>query len=239
MENSVTFVPKQIVSLPGAKQSPFDVRLITTKEERHAVFVLRRRAYAEYIEQDASPPDGEYRDAFDDLATTILLGAFDEGRLVGAMRLCFSGVWDCLSTLPCAEYYPALVPIKRAAAGSLMEVSRFSIDPDISNTSYRTTLYASLVRASLMAAEAADVARILIGTQPEWVRFYKYMLGFDLIGEPAIYPPGDIRIALLGGSLAQARLRQRLQNKFFRISDDEIESMRRILGPVLDGMQAA
>ena len=90
-----------------------------------------------------------------------------------------------------------------------------------------------------MAAEAAGVAKILIATRPDSVKFYKYMLGFELIGEPALYPPGDVKIALLGGSMSKARARQRLQNKFFRITEDEIASMRRALSPILNRDEAA
>lgn len=248
MTQFVKFEPKQAISVPdfslagteaGAPASPFDMRIVTSDAHRSEVFALRMRAYKQFMDAPPDDPDAEFRDAFDDLPTTVLVGAYDGDRLVGALRLCFSRPFDSLATLPCADYYPALLPIKRAARSSLMEVSRFSINPDISNTSYRTTLYAALVRASLMAAQAANVTMILIATRPDWVRFYKFMLGFELIGEPAVYPPGDFKIALLGGTLAQAEMRQRLQNKFFRISKDEIVAMRQTLAPVLERVEAA
>ena len=112
-------------------------------------------------------------------------------------------------------------------------MSRLAIEPELSNTSYRTTLYASLVRAGFMAAQAAEVSMILIATRPEWVRFYKYMLGFQPIGEPAIYPPGDVPIVLLGGSFAEAQKRQRAQNAFFKITDEEVASMKAAIAPAL------
>ncbi len=215
------------------------MRIVTTEAGRRALFALRFRAYEEFMTSADPIVNAEYHDQFDDLSTTIQIGAFDDGRLVGGLRLCFTRPGESLATLPCADYYPALQAIKRSARSSLVEVSRFSIEPDISNTSYRTTLYASLVRASLMAAQAAEVSMILVGTRTDWVRFYKYMLGFELIGEPALYPPGDEKIALLGGSLAQAQLRQRMQNKFFRISAEEVESMHRALLPILEQVEAA
>lgn len=244
MSQSIKFEPRQTSAFPTpikatSKNSPFDLRIVTSAEQRRAIFELRRRAYEKLLE--ASPCDGEaeFRDVFDDMATTLQIGAYDDGRLVGAMRLCFSRIWDGLETLPCASHYPELQNVKRAARGALMEVSRFSIDTEISNTSYRTTLYASLVRTSLIAAEAGDVSTFLIATRPDWVRFYKYMLGFELIGEPAMYPPGDMKIALLGGSLDQARKRQRMQNAFFQIDPREIASMRQALSPILTRVKAA
>lgn len=239
MTEALKFVPRQTSVLQEGKQSPFEMRIVTRLADLHDVFALRLDAYREFISPAPPASQTEYRDAFDDELTTIQMGAYDDGRLVGAMRLCFSRSFDNLSTLPCAAHYPALLAVKRAAKGSLMEVSRFSIDPNISNTSYRTTLYGSLVRASLMAAEAANVSKILIATRPESVRFYTYMLGFELIGKPALYPPGDVKIVLLGGSLAQAQTRQRLQNKFFRITPDEISSLRRALSSTLDRVEAA
>ncbi|MGL4395598.1 MAG: N-acyl amino acid synthase FeeM domain-containing protein [Hyphomicrobium sp.] len=199
-----------------------------TDDERRALFRLR---YAAYRAFDGVEPtaDGEYRDRVDDLSTTVHIGAYDGDKLIGCLRLCFSKPGDPLSTLPCAAHYPELKAVKQSSAGALMEVSRFAIDPAISNTSYRTTLYAALVRVALIAAEASAVHTILVATRPEWVRFYQYMLGFSPIAEPALYPPGTLKIALLGGSLAQARLRQRMQNAFFKITADDIASMRRAL----------
>ena len=59
-------------------------------------------------------------------------------------------------------------------------------------------------------------------------------IGFEQIGEPALYPPGDFKITLLGGSLEQARMRQRLQNRFFKITPDEIASMKSAITAALD-----
>lgn len=239
MTETVKFVPKQAVKLAGSEQAPFEMRIVKNAAARRDIYALRQRAYQEFMTASDTAAAAGFSDPFDDLATTVLIGAYDGDRLAGSMRLCFSRPWDNIATLPCAAHYPALLAVKRTAAGSLMEVSRFSIEPGISNTSYRTTLYGSLVRASLMAAEAADVAKILIATRPDGVKFYTYMLGFELIGEPALYPPGDVKIALLGGSMSKARARQRLQNKFFRISDEEIAVMRRALSPILNREEAA
>ncbi len=239
MTETLKFVPKQTVTLAGSDQAPFEMRIVKHAAGRREIYALRQRAYQEFMTANDAARSAEFSDSFDDLATTVQIGAYDGERLAGAMRLCFSRPWDSLETLPCAAHYPALLALKRGASGSLMEVSRFSIEPDIANTSYRTTLYGSLVRASLMAAEAAGVAKILIATRPDSVKFYKYMLGFELIGEPALYPPGDVKIALLGGSMSKARARQRLQNKFFRITEDEIASMRRALSPILNRDEAA
>ncbi|MFN0218984.1 MAG: N-acyl amino acid synthase FeeM domain-containing protein [Hyphomicrobium sp.] len=232
------FNPRQSTSLGSGAEPRFELKILTDEHEREAAFALRGRAYAAmghlHVDEASS-----FTDRFDQLATTALFGAYDGRRLVGAMRVSFSHPWLNMSSLPCAAYYPALADVKRAAPGSLIEISRMAIDADIDNRSYRTTLYASLVRAGYLAAEAARVSKILIATKPDWVRFYQYMLGFEVIGQPAKYPPGDFQITLLGGSLGQAQKRQRMQNAFFRITLDEIASMRRALAPQLARPAAA
>lgn len=235
----ITFSPAQAQTVRGAPADQFDLKFLITNAERDAASRLRFAAYRTLLGADADGKDGRYTDAFDDRATTIAIGAYDGDRLVASVRLCFSRPGEDLSSLPCAAYYPALKDLKRQAPGALMEVSRLALDPEITNTSYRTTLYATLVRAGLLAAEAAGVSHILIAMQPSSVRFYKYMLGFEVVGEPALYPPGDMKIWLLSGSISQARLRQRMQNAFFRITPEEIQSFRQQLTRVLAAKEAA
>lgn len=213
----------------GFGSGPFDVRIITTPADRNACFALRFRAYEKYLSSAERPANGLFTDSFDDLASTLVAGAFDGGRLIASMRLCFSRNWDSIATLPCAAHYPALAPVKAASRGALMEVSRVATDPAITNTSYRTTLYAALVRFGLIAAEGGDVSNLLIATQAASEKFYRYMLGFERIGEPAFYPPGNFKISLMGGDISQVRYRQKVQNSFFRITPEDIVRMRHAL----------
>ena len=232
MPLDLSFHPVQSALVPGSGRYPFAMRLLTADTDHDAVYNLRYRAYfaAGHIPADVS---GQYSDRHDALMTSALIAAYDGQTCVGTLRVNFSMPWHQASTLPCAPYYPAVRALKREATGGFVEMSRLAVDPEIENRSYRTTLYASLVRAGFMAAQAANVATILIATKPEWVRFYQYMLGFRLVDEPALYPPGDIKISLLGGSLAEAQKRQRAQNAFFRITLDEIASMKAALAPAL------
>ncbi len=226
MLSSKLFAPASHGSHAGFDCGSFAIRIATGQMERNACFSLRFRAYERYLSAAERPSNGLYCDRFDDLPTTLVIGASDGGRLIASMRLCFSRTWDSLSTLPCAAHYPALAAVKRDSTGALMEVSRVAIDPAISNMSYRTTLYAALVRVGLIAAEAGEVSRILIGTQASTEKFYRYMLGFERIGEPAPYPPGNLKITLLAGEMAQARLRQKAQNSYFRVGQEEIARVR-------------
>ncbi len=232
MPAALTFRPQQSAALAGSKKFPFDLRVLTRDADRAEVFALRYRAYREAwcIPLNA---EEQYSDRHDGLDSTVLLAAYDDGACVGALRVSFSQPWQTSDTMPCAAIYPAVEAVGAQAGGTLVEMSRLSIEPGITNTSYRTTLYASLLRAGFMAAQAADVAMILIATKSDWVRFYQYMLGFKTIGEPGIYPPIDLPVALLGGSFGDAQKHQRAQNAFFKITDGEIESMKTAIAPAL------
>jgi N-acyl-L-homoserine lactone synthetase len=229
---TLTFRPQQSATASVSKKFPFEIRVLARDAGRSEVFALRYRAYREAwcIPLDT---DEQYRDRFDDLASTVILGAYDAGVCVGALRVNFSHAWQGCDTLPCAERYPDVAAVKAGTEGTIVEMSRLSIDPAITNTSYRTTLYASLLRAGFMAAQAGNVAKILLVTKPDWIRFYQYMLGFKTIGEPQIYPPSKEPVALLGGSFGDAQKHQRAQNAFFKITPDEIASMKRAIAPAL------
>jgi hypothetical protein len=232
MSAPITFRPRQIATLAPTQKFPFEIRLLDCERDRRDIFALRYRAYrsAEHI---CDIDSGEYTDAHDALSSSVILAAYDHNTCAGALRVSFSMPWQPLETLPCAPYYSGVEHLKREAKGGLVEMSRLAIEPSLTNTSYRTTLYASLVRAGFLAAQAARVSMILVATKPEWVRFYEYMLGFKRIGEPAFYPPGNIPIALLAGSLELAQKRQRAQNAFFKVATDEIASMRAAIAPAL------
>ena len=60
MTQSVKFVPRQTAALEGSKQSPFDLRIVTSKTERRDVFQLRLRAYREFLDADQATGLTEY-----------------------------------------------------------------------------------------------------------------------------------------------------------------------------------
>jgi N-acyl-L-homoserine lactone synthetase len=214
---------------PRNNSDAFEIRLLTAPDDISQALRLRERAYAD---QGHIPdrPGAEFRDRFDSLPTTAIFGAFDAGRMIASMRLCFAG--DGLAALPCAAYYPALADVHRSAPNGLLEVSRLAIDPEIDNTSYRATLYGFMVRSAFAAARATNVTAIVVATQQTWVAAYKHLLNFEQIGEPALYPPGDIPITLLIGRMTEASKRAQMRNRFFRITDRDIVAMRELLVPL-------
>ncbi len=237
MSNPIAFRPlqKRRVSPAGVVTGagfPFQIRVAATHAARQDAFALRYRAYRAlgYVEENAHATFADKNDALD---STVIFGAYQDDVCIGTLRVSFSLAHQDHSTLPCAPYYPEVTELKGSAPGPIVEMSRLAIDPAFTSTSFRTTLFAALVRAGFLAAQAADVSTILIATKPEFARFYQYMLGFKVVGQPAAYPPGDHRIVLLAGSFSQAELRQSAQNAFFKISAEEIDSMKAALGGVL------
>lgn len=221
---------------PRNNADAFEIRLISERAEISAALRLRQRAYAALgvIPQLAA---GEYRDAHDELPTTAILGGYDQGSLVASMRLCFSLPGDDLSALPCAPYYPALSDFKTNAPGGLVEVSRLATEPEVGTTSYRATLYGFIVRSAFAAARAAGVSSVVVATPGSSVPYYKHLLQFEQVGEPAFYPPGNIPITLLAGKIEQASRRAELRNRFFRVTEDDVARMRRMLAPILEPQQ--
>lgn len=233
MSTVVAFKPRQTAVLPNSKRFPFDIRVLCLGMDRAEAFRLRYKAYREvgYIPEN---PARRYSDNNDENPTTVLISAHDKSRCVGVLRVSLSTIDQPISTLPCAPYYPEVNHIKEIATGSVVEVGRLALDPDIDNTSYRTTLFASLVRAAFIAAQAAEASHILIAARAEATGFHTKMLGFKHLGSPAPYPPGHRPIALLVGTRSDAELKQKAQNAFFRITPEEVQSMLQALQPALN-----
>ena len=121
MSKTLAFRPRHN-SLPPDEGSwhgdvkSFELRVLNGEAEVRDAVVLRHRAYAamgyELEIRAANAQIGSMS-----FSTTVLFGAHDHGRLVGAMRLCFSHPWHPISTLPCASHYPALKDVKREQSG--------------------------------------------------------------------------------------------------------------------------
>ncbi len=220
--------------LPDAQRFPAHICLYSVADDRTAHFHLRRRSYEEagigLLDVNL------YRDPFDDLATTVLIGAVIDGTLVGTLRLSLAlGLTS--PELPCEPFYPEVQHIKATSRGPAAEFSRGGIEPTITNTSFRMTMYASVIRAGLICCLAARVGTVLVATRPKLQPFYEYMLGLQPIARPALYPPGEEPVALLGGSYAEADSMREKHNRFFAIADDELGETARVLREFIPGTQ--
>ena len=120
-----------------------------------------------------------------------------------------------------------------AGNGRLVDIWRLAIDPNISNTSYRTTKNASMFRSRLIASEAGHATDILVATKPESIRFCGPILGCEQIGQPRNYPPFNLEITFLSVTMSQAETPQRKCGNFFRTSIAEIDWMRAAIKKIM------
>lgn len=215
----------------GAKNK-IEIHLITFDEHLDDIFRLRYQGYQEagHIE----PAEAlSYSDAFDELPSTFQVAVFDGKRYVAAMRICFSELAIDGPSLPCEMFYPEVQDIKKRANGPVVEVGRLAIDPSLQNYSYRTTVYAALVRSALLTCFASDVKVLLAGAQLKSQNFYQKILGFKIAAKPRLYPPGNEPIILLSRELAASSPARTGLNPFFRISPADRDRAQQLLTPLL------
>lgn len=194
-------------------------------DNRREAFALRHRGYvhAGLIEPS---PFGIYSDAYDELETTVVGGLFRRGACIATLRLSFYAPGSMGPALPCEKVYPEVRDVQEKAEGLVVELSRLSIDPDITNTRYRARLYAAAVRAGITACIAMDAKHLLVATQTKWQTFYQHVLGFKTLGPPQFYPPGNVPVVLLSRALDEDVKRRVANNMFFKVDEAELEDLR-------------
>lgn len=213
-------------------KSKLQIHLITADEQIDDIFRLRYQGYqdAGHIEPSETQT---YSDNFDKLASTFQIAAYDGERYIASMRICFSESAIGRPSLPCEMFYPEVQDIKKSAQGPVVEVGRLAIEPSLQNYSYRTTVYAALVRSALLTCFASDVKVLLAGAQLKSQNFYQRILGFKIAAKPRLYPPGNEPIILLSRQLAATSPARTGLNPFFKISPLDIEVVQQELEPLL------
>jgi hypothetical protein len=226
----------QAVRSDAGTQANVSIRLFTFDEARDELFSLRYRAYrnAGLIGEN---PDGTYSDCFDDQPSTLLIGVYADGTCAGTCRLSFAGGGSETGSLPSEGTYPEARAIRAKSNGLLVECSRLAIDPDISNNSFRTTLYAVLVRTAILAAMAASADVAFVTAQMKWRKFYEYVCAFNAISEPRLHPLGDVPVVLFAREIGDAGAKRGRRNPFLHIRPDEIAALRARLTPVMAAMK--
>jgi hypothetical protein len=207
-------------------------------DNRRDALALRHRGYvrAGLIEPS---PFGIYTDAYDDLPTTVIAGLFRRGACIATLRLSFYTPGTTGPALPCEKVYPEADAVKARAKGLVVELSRLSIDPDITNTRYRARLYAAAIRAGVTACIAMDAAHLLVATQTKWRKFYEHVMDFKVMGPPQLYPPGDVPVVLLERALDDGLKRRIAKNMFFKIDDAELQELRTLLPRLVGASETA
>lgn len=193
-------------------------------DNRREAFALRYRGYVHAGLIEPSPFE-IYTDAYDDLGTTLVAALHRRGACIATLRLSLYVPGTDGPAIPCEKVYPEVAALKAGATGPIVELSRLSIDPDITNTRYRARLYAAAIRAGIMGCVALDARHLIVATQTKWQSFYEHVLDFKVAGPAQLYPPGDVPVVLLAREL-DADLRRRMaKNMFFRIDQAELDEL--------------
>jgi N-acyl-L-homoserine lactone synthetase len=213
----------------AAKNFPISLRVYSAGSDKTDLYRLRYRAFrdAGWIAENA---EQQLSDRFDRLASTFAIGAFHNGECIGSLRLPFGGAGYPAHSLPCEEQFAgevrALDPGRRQR---LVEFSRMAVEPSLTNRSFRTTLYASLVRAGLILTTAAKTDVVVVAVHRRISAFYQAMCGFKVVGKSEGYTGIDEPTNFLALELREAEQRRLRSNAFFAFSEEEVSSARSAL----------
>ena len=207
------------------KNFPIDLRIFSKNTDRRSIFELRYRAYsaAKLIDSCARQ---QFSDVYDDMDTTQTIGAFHNDACIGSLRLAFGRAGSDTPTMPCQSVFGDTDILSSPGSGRMVEFTRMVVAPDLNNNSFRTTLYGALVRAGMIVCNAGRADFALIAVLPKMMPFYKAMCGFKYIAGPRAYPGVMFETNLMGGDFRTLDAERDRRNRFFKITDAEIDQAR-------------
>lgn len=231
MTSSMMFQPPLVLDSNNGnalKNFPITLRIYSATSDKQDLYRLRYRAFrhAGWIEES---PSEEFIDRYDGLASTFAVGAFHGGACAGTLRLALGGAGEAPHSMPCEEQFSSeILKLSALRPQRLIEFSRMAVEPLTINTSFKTTLYASLVRAGFLLTYAADVQIALIAVHKKTSPFYQAMCGFKVLGESASYAGIAEPTHFLGREVRALDERRQGRNAFFSFSQEEVDRARQI-----------
>ena len=189
-----------------------DYRVISTDEDRDAVFRLR---YESYLRENAIDPDFSRRlsDHYDDLENTTIFGVFLEGDLVATIRASV-GTAD-YPEFPAMEVFADLLTDELAAGRSFVDSTRFAIKEQASRA-YPGLIPYIVARAPWMVAEYFQADYMLAGVRSEHRAFYARVMDFKVISGARFYPKLASPHFLMNCDYAASREGVQRRNPVFR-----------------------
>ena len=224
---SMTFQPPLVLDNNNgdtAKNFPISLDIYSSRSDLTELHRLRYRAFlaAGWIKENDT---GTLSDRFDELETTVTVGAFHKGACIGALRLAFGGAHAPPFSMPCEDEFSNEVDALLAQGEKrLVEFSRMAVEPTLSNRSFRTTLYASLIRAGMILTTASHVDVALAAVHKNVSPFYQSMCGFKVLGTSASYAEIEEPTEFLGLKSRALDERRKQRSGFFSFSPEEIAS---------------
>lgn len=232
LTSDMVFQPPPVLDSHGgdaAKNFPIALRLFSSTSDQTALYQLRYRAFLEagWISEN---PERRFADRYDRLPSTFAVGAFHNGAYIGSLRLAFGGAGYGTRSLPCEEHFSKeLRTLNAAGRARMVEFSRMAVEPSLTNLSFRTMLYASLVRAGLIVSNAADMDIALIAVHRRISPFYQAMCGFKVIGKSETYSGIEEPTNFLQLRFSEIEKRRSRSNTFFSFTAKEIDSTRQTI----------
>ena len=222
---SMTFQPPLVLDNNNgdtAKNFPISLDIYSSNSDMTELHRLRYRAFlaAGWIKENDV---GTLSDRFDGLDTTVTIGAFHKGACIGALRLAFGGTHAPPLSMPCEHEFSNEVDALIAKGDRrLVEFSRMAVEPTLSNKSFRTTLYASLIRAGMILTTASHVDVALAAVHKNVSPFYQAMCGFEVLGTSTSYAEIEEPTEFLGLKSRALEERRKQRSGFFAFSPEEI-----------------
>lgn len=232
MPPEMTFQPSLVLDSnagDAAKNFPIALRIYSSTSDRTDLDRLRYKAFrdAGWIAENAQE---RFIDRYDGYDSTFAVGASHNGTCIGSLRLAFGGAGYAAKSMPCEELFSKEIHELNAAGGRRMvEFSRMAVDPSLTNRSFRTTLYASLIRAGLILSAAADVDTVLIAVHRNASAFYQAMCGFKIAGTSDAYLGIQEPTNFLSLEFSEIEARRRRVNTFFGYSAHEVHAARLVI----------
>ena len=229
---SMTFQPPLVLDNNNgdtAKNFPISLDIYSSRSDLTELHRLRYRAFlaAGWIKENDT---GTLSDRFDELETTVTVGAFHKGACIGALRLAFGGAHAPPFSMPCEDAFSDEVDALITQGGKrLVEFSRMAVEPSLSNRSFRTTLYASLIRAGMILTTASDVDVALAAVHKNVSPFYQAMCGFEVLATSASYAEIEEPTEFLGLKSHALDERRKRRSGFFAFSPEEIAAAKSAL----------
>ncbi len=229
MTSKLVFRPPLVLDThagDAAKNFPISLHIYSSVSDKTALYRLRYRAFrdAGWIDED---PSEEFADRFDELPSTYAVAAFHDGSCIGSLRLAFGGSGYSPDTMPCEGPFKTEVrAVDVSRRFRMVEFSRMAVEPSLTNRSFRTTLYASLVRAGVIVSTAAEADIALIAVHRRISPFYQAMCGFKVAGKSDSYAGIAEPTHFLALRFSELQARRHRSNAFFAFSTDELNSAR-------------
>jgi hypothetical protein len=189
-----------------------DYRLVTSEEDRDAVFRLR---YDAYVREGTIAPDFSRRlsDSYDDRENTWIFALFVDGRLASTIRLGIATREN--PDIATMGSFPDYLEPQIAAGKVIIDPTRHATDPEMGRRFPGLIAYLT-VRIPWMAGEFLGADEILACVRPEHEPFFKKMFGHYRVRAPRPYKQLTKEFGLMTLDFQAARERVYQRHPFFR-----------------------